>query len=551
MVSAILRLWNISSGDPIGDEVLYAFRAVGILDFDEAEFQTTPLQWFDPQIPFWTKLSFHDHPPLVFLIQHLFIKIFGENNFAFRFPSALLGIASVYLVYLLSTAIFSKNTGLIAAAILSVTVNHVFISRIGLQEAYVIFFLLLTSYFFVRSLKNDHYFLWTGLSLGLSFLTKYTSFVLVPIFLTFLLIFRRDCFKKKNFWLGIILSLLIFSPVIFYNLKLYQTAGHFDFQLSYIFGQHPEVWKVTPGKEEIGDFKNRLNNFLSNLFATHSWIFLSLFLLTVPFYAFFLFRNPKNFFKQGGFLIITFIYLILSLFLTGPTFRFLTVLTPFFAIGLAFAFEFIYRLLKKRPVFIYGLLVIFLAFEIFYSFNSQIRNYPLGKEGWLFSRLRYENYNWGYNKLGEFLNQELKNKRPAFAFNLQYRFLEDIQNQALEKAEKQKLEPYSALIIYDGNIYNIPQAWFLDRLQIYHGWPVLDAETYLKFLNEQGKNYFKNSGFKINYFIKPTPNVVLRKLEKLTLFGETLEQELRYVAGINPSIIYNDKGQEIFRIYKF
>jgi len=75
-LAAVLRLWGIGAGDPVGDEVLYAFRAVGLLDYDVAEFQTTPLQWFDGNIPWWTKLSFHDHPPLVFLIQHFFIKIF-------------------------------------------------------------------------------------------------------------------------------------------------------------------------------------------------------------------------------------------------------------------------------------------------------------------------------------------------------------------------------------------------------------------------------------------------------------------------------------------
>ena len=110
VIAAILRLWGLNRGDTMSDEVFYAFRAIGPMDFDHAEFQTTPLEWFDPQIPAWTKLSFHDHPPLVFWVQHFFIKIFGENNFAFRLPSALLGIASVWLVYLIPAPACRRRT---------------------------------------------------------------------------------------------------------------------------------------------------------------------------------------------------------------------------------------------------------------------------------------------------------------------------------------------------------------------------------------------------------------------------------------------------------
>src|SRR3989338_9413348 len=103
VIAAILRLWNLEIGDTLSDEVLYSFRAIGMLDFDEAADQTTPLEWFDPSIPSWTKFSFHDHPPLVFAVQHLFMRVLGETPFAFRLPSALLGIASVYLLYLMGS----------------------------------------------------------------------------------------------------------------------------------------------------------------------------------------------------------------------------------------------------------------------------------------------------------------------------------------------------------------------------------------------------------------------------------------------------------------
>ena len=69
-LAAVLRLYGLSRGDTVNDEVFYGFRAVGLMDFDEAADQTTPWEWTDPEIPGWMRMSFHDHPPLVFWIQH-------------------------------------------------------------------------------------------------------------------------------------------------------------------------------------------------------------------------------------------------------------------------------------------------------------------------------------------------------------------------------------------------------------------------------------------------------------------------------------------------
>src|SRR3989344_9088952 len=145
IASATLRLISLSSGDTVNDEVFMSFRGLGMMDFDEASAQTTPLEWWDGNTPWWTNLSFHDHPPLVFAVQNIFMRIFGENNLAFRLPSALLGIASVYLIYLLGALLYSESAGLIAAAFLGTTLNNIYISRVGMQESYVIFFMLLAS----------------------------------------------------------------------------------------------------------------------------------------------------------------------------------------------------------------------------------------------------------------------------------------------------------------------------------------------------------------------------------------------------------------------
>src|SRR3989338_5618065 len=61
IAAAALRLFGLDRGDPMNDEVTYAFRATGLADsFNDPDVQSTPWEWFDPKIPRWAKISFHD-----------------------------------------------------------------------------------------------------------------------------------------------------------------------------------------------------------------------------------------------------------------------------------------------------------------------------------------------------------------------------------------------------------------------------------------------------------------------------------------------------------
>ncbi|MBI3045946.1 MAG: glycosyltransferase family 39 protein [Candidatus Harrisonbacteria bacterium] len=532
VISAILRLYGLSRGDTVNDEVFMAFRGIGMLDFDEAAAQTTPLEWWDPNIPWWTNLSFHDHPLLVPAAQNLFMKVFGENNFAFRLPSAILGVVSVYLIYLIGAALYSEKVGLISAGLLGVTLNNVYISRTGLQEPYVIFFLLLASYLFIKSLKEPRYLFWVGAAIGLGAEAKYNVLILAPIFLTYLAVWQRDYFKNKYFWQGATIFLLLVSPTIIYNLMLYRTVGHLDFQFSNIFGERPEVWKIQPGKE-IGSFTARIQNFVPRLIASHSWIFLSLTVLSFIAFLVSLFKNFKNTLENNKFLLLVISYLLLLLLLIGPSYRFLTMLTPFLALAAAI---FIINRLNHSKLAIGALILIF-GFEIFYSWNNQIAYYPVGPTPWLSSKVRFENYNWGYNELNDWLENKLNGKMPAITFDLKYQFLERLRERALAEGNRQGLELYPALFVYAGNFDGGAKLWILDRFHIYHAWPIISLETYYQTLREKEFDYYDRVGFKEKYFILQT--------------NMALSPEIQVLSRGLPTIIKNKRGDEVFGIYKF
>lgn len=539
-LAAVLRLWGLSRGDTINDEVFYAFRGLGMLDFDEAAYQKTPLEWFDPLansekggIPWWTSLSFHDHPPLFFLLEHYSLKIFGDNNFGIRFPSVVFGVLSVYLLYLLGRKLFSEKAGLISAVILAATLNHNYISRLGLQESGVIFFLLLASYLFLRVLERDRYFIWTGVALGLGALLKYNLLVLVPFFLTYLVWRRWDCFTKKNFWLGTVLVLVIFSPVLIYNYKMYKAAGHFDFQFSYIFGQDTPEWQVQPGKE-IGSISTRLKNFIPRLLASNSWILLLV--LAVSLVAGVAKMGlDKDWRKKFSFLGLEILFLLLLLLLIGPSYRFLTMLTPFLILTAGTFLEASGKKLNRRTIWLF--FIPWLGFEIFYTYNNIIAYYPVGSEPWLASKVRYENYNWGYNELDRYLKNEFSGRMPLLTFDVQYQFLEDIRQKTLAEQAKQNLTASPFLIVYGGNFDDGGKLWVMERRFVYQAWPILRLEDYFREVGQKGENYFFKAGFNPQYFILSTNFTPDEKIRKV-------------VAGVTPVEIKNPRGDTAFLVYK-
>ncbi len=553
LLGSFLRVYRLNQGDVLGDESLLAFRSVELIDFDEAPKQTTPLEWLDGNIPWWTKLSFHDHPPLVFIIQHLFLSAFGQTTWAFRLPSAVFGIASIYLIYLLGRQIMGRATGLLAAVFLAVNTNHIYISRIGLQESYVIFFILLTLYGLLRSGKNPRFLLLVGASLGLGLLTKYTTAVLIPICLVYLAIYNRKLFRSRFFWQSLVLTVIITSPVIIYNLMLYRTVGHFDFQLSYIFGQHPQVWSETPGKE-IGSLLYRLAVFPTRLFLTNSPIFLILFFGSLGWLisATLKKRNSLShpFAPTNPLLFLSLIFLTLLIVLIGPSYRFLTILTPPMAlvIGLAIA-GFINGAKPKTQKIILGFFLSIIAMELLYSINTNHVSLPRGIIPWTYAATVEETRAYGYQVLEKYFEHELKNLTPALTLEPRYKFLDELQKKTLKQNRSAKYKLAPRMIVYDDNLQSFAQLWYLDRLQVYRAWPVLKLSNYQTILAQNGKNYFSAGGFKMAYFVLPKPGLPL-KLNSVSNEGKNFAAYLDLNRSPYASL-KNQNNSVVFRVYRF
>jgi dolichyl-phosphate-mannose-protein mannosyltransferase len=159
-----LRLWrlNLPKGY-IFDEVYYAKNAASLIT-DGVELNEQG------------ESEFVVHPPLGKWLIGIGIKLFGNNEFGWRVIAALVGSASVLLIYLivqrLFNSLFLRN---IAAALFALDGLHLVMSRVALLDIFLMFFILLTFYLILR---ND---LWlSGVVIGLAVATKWSAVFVIP-----------------------------------------------------------------------------------------------------------------------------------------------------------------------------------------------------------------------------------------------------------------------------------------------------------------------------------------------------------------------------------
>ena len=165
LFALVLRLFNL--GTPKGfifDEVYYVDGARDYLKYGVEVTGTDP--------------EFVVHPPIGKWLIALGIKIFGDNEFGWRFMGALLGSLMVILIALIAQRLFrSAFLTICASALIAMDGLALVHSRTALLDIHLSFFVLLATYFFVM---RWHW--WTGLALGLAVATKWSGLYFLALF---------------------------------------------------------------------------------------------------------------------------------------------------------------------------------------------------------------------------------------------------------------------------------------------------------------------------------------------------------------------------------
>lgn len=120
--------------------------------------------------------------PTYYLILHYWVAFFGDSEFSIRFPSALVCLLAVLIMYKIGCLLFGRGPGLMASLILALSPFHVYYSQEARVYSLMALLTLLSFYFFVKVLSEHKLSVQTGYVLSTSALIYshvYGLFILI------------------------------------------------------------------------------------------------------------------------------------------------------------------------------------------------------------------------------------------------------------------------------------------------------------------------------------------------------------------------------------
>jgi 4-amino-4-deoxy-L-arabinose transferase-like glycosyltransferase len=167
--------------------------------------------------------------PIYYYMMAPFLWLFHLDPVGPAVMVALLGIATVWLVYLMGKDFFDKKTGLIAAALYSVSPLVITYSHSSWNPNVVPFFSLLTIYVLYKAVTNVRswkYYLLTGFLLGICIQLHYISLFLAVIVAVSLLLMHWYLNSKIlvlpiiKYYLEILIGFIIgYSPFLAFEVR--------------------------------------------------------------------------------------------------------------------------------------------------------------------------------------------------------------------------------------------------------------------------------------------------------------------------------------------
>jgi len=166
-------------------------------------------------------IGYLDHPPMVAWLIWLGTAFFGDNEFGVRIGAYICWLLTATFSFYLARNLFDKATAIACATLVAVVPFYFSTGFLMMPDAPLTAAWAATLFFLERALLGEKRLAWfgAGLSLGLGLLSKYTILLLGPAALLFVLIDpkSRQWLGRKEPYLAAALSVLLFSPVIYWN----------------------------------------------------------------------------------------------------------------------------------------------------------------------------------------------------------------------------------------------------------------------------------------------------------------------------------------------
>jgi len=231
---------------------------------DEGRYAEIPremLERGDFITPFLNYVKYFEKPPLHYWLNALSFTIFGQNEFAARFPGALMGLLTVLLTYFVGRKLFSRPAGILAALILGSSTGFLMQARLDITDMTLTCTLSAALSFFILAARDGEprkalYYHLFYLCAALAVLAKGLIGIIFPgaIIFSYLLISRRwRLLGEMRLLTGIPLFFLVAAPwfigVSWRNpefARFFFIHEHFERFLTKTHGRYKPFWYFVP-----------------------------------------------------------------------------------------------------------------------------------------------------------------------------------------------------------------------------------------------------------------------------------------------------------------
>lgn len=140
LLAIALRLYRIT-GQSLWIDEIYSVTDRGSYPIHEILFAST----------------LDSHPPLHYVLVHLWVYLFGNSVLSVRLHAVVLGIAGVIAIYALGKTLFNGQVGLLSAFLLAISPMHLDASREVRMYGLLVLLTIASLYTFVKLIKNRSY----------------------------------------------------------------------------------------------------------------------------------------------------------------------------------------------------------------------------------------------------------------------------------------------------------------------------------------------------------------------------------------------------------
>jgi outer membrane protein assembly factor BamB len=284
-------------------------------------------------------IFFAGKPPLSIWLMSLAYQVFGVNNFASRFFSAVFGTLSLVLIFYLGKKLYNGYVGFLSALVLGTLTTFYEFARLAMTDVPLVFFVLGSIYFFVLSEKSEkttRYAALSGLFFGLALMTKQIEALLILLIIFAYLIATRKSIRflfTKHFTLFWGIGLLVFSPWLIYM------NARFGSQFWYWYFVYDDITRTVGTVEShVGSYLYYFSYLANN--ENLLWVIL------LPFSAGLCAFNAVIKRLKGDTMILLWMTIVLLVFTLAQTKLFWYILPAFPAFAIAIS-SFLYQLSKK------------------------------------------------------------------------------------------------------------------------------------------------------------------------------------------------------------